>query len=380
MNFPVDARSPIVRVVEVEETAGQQQLSTWEMKVKFANDFEATLDLVVTPHGYTYSFCKCTEIHEADSYFQQNYVVKISNLYMVRMYEMRIKWHKAMPSAQTTSITQVCQKTLLTTVKTAKVRPLHDKSKRINGFQVFIEKWYDMPSLNQNLKFKGDFTLSTFKRIFKLGRQMCLLLDIYLKEEAMNLSHQEIQLIFASNERTLLSMVPNKVEHGIMTDPENKVWLLRPEARYNGQNQLALNTHIPNKVSEILDHCIDTDICAEEGQVPSLIQELFRCCSDESKKVILSDFNIPRANEFAFDFNLKSPISTPYSNKTFVGPSLEKTLDYFSNLPFSSQTQLMFELCLEELSFGEKLQNLPRFLTYDDSAEEKHTEKMAKVA
>ena len=29
-------------------------------------------------------------------------------------------------------------------------------------------------------------------------------------------------------------MVPNRIEIHIKKDPENKIWMLRPEARYNG--------------------------------------------------------------------------------------------------------------------------------------------------
>ena len=61
-------------------------------------------------------------------------------------------------------------------------------------------------------------------------------------------------MIFMLNERTLMNTVPNKVELRLLKDPQNKAWMMRPEARLpNLESQLSMNTHDPNKLAEILN-------------------------------------------------------------------------------------------------------------------------------
>lgn len=110
------------------------------------------------------------------------------------------------------------------------------------------QNWHDVPNYyTDDLPFQGDFTACRFKRVIKSGEQVGLLLDIYLKPQARNLPYEDIQMIFLLNERTLMNMVPNKVELQILKDPINKAWMMRPEARLpNLQSQLSSSTHDPN--------------------------------------------------------------------------------------------------------------------------------------
>ena len=65
------------------------------------------------------------------------------------------------------------------------------------------------------------------------------MLDMYLNENCYDLSFHEVQYIFSRTERTLLNMVPNTIELNLIQEPLNKVWLLRPEARFLGGSQLS---------------------------------------------------------------------------------------------------------------------------------------------
>lgn len=61
---------------------------------------------------------------------------------------------------------------------------------------------------------------------------------MYLSEEASKLTHEEKRLVLLNNERTLMNMVPDRLENTLRADPPNKVWLLRPEAQLDGQSKL----------------------------------------------------------------------------------------------------------------------------------------------
>ena len=135
------------------------------------------------------------------------------------------------------------------------------------------------------------------------------MIDMYLNEECQGLTHQEIQNIFDRTERCLINMVPNRIEIHIKRDPENKVWMLRPEARYNGKSQLSYHCDNPDKVAEILNNVKDADLAADEGQVPNLAQELFEDCDDFAKAILLKDANMPIPKDFSFDLNMISPIA-----------------------------------------------------------------------
>lgn len=80
-----------------------------------------------------------------------------------------------------------------------------------------------------------------------------------------NLTNQEIQMIFQLTERTLLSMVPNKLELELMGDPDNKAWLLRPEARFNGASQLHMCLNDPERVADILDNAKMADMHCDQN-------------------------------------------------------------------------------------------------------------------
>lgn len=86
------------------------------------------------------------------------------------------------------------------------------------------------------MKFTGEFTHSTFKRVFKNNEQVGLMIDMHLRKDKPHLeklSIQEIQMIFRRNEKTIMNLVPNKLELQLMGDPDNRAYMLRPEARFN---------------------------------------------------------------------------------------------------------------------------------------------------
>lgn len=78
-------------------------------------------------------------------------------------------------------------------------------------------------------------------------------------------------MIFQHTERTLISMVPNKLELELMGDPENQAWLLRPEARFNGASQLHRCLSDPDKVANILDNVVVVPMRSNQKQITSLI-------------------------------------------------------------------------------------------------------------
>lgn len=78
-------------------------------------------------------------------------------------------------------------------------------------------------------------------------------------------------MIFRRNEKTLMNLVPNKLELQVMGDPENRAYMLRPEARFNGSSQLSNCLDDPDHVANILDNCEIVPITAKQGQITSLI-------------------------------------------------------------------------------------------------------------
>lgn len=67
-----------------------------------------------------------------------------------------------------------------------------------------------------------------------MSKVMAIVCQTHLQERWLNVftSSLEKQMIFKRNERTLLNMVPTRTEFEILSDPDNKIWLLRPEERY----------------------------------------------------------------------------------------------------------------------------------------------------
>ena len=65
MNFPVDKRSPVCKVEEVESKEGEKW-SNWLFHVRHYNDEYSKLSikkfLAITPQSCTYSFCKSSAI------------------------------------------------------------------------------------------------------------------------------------------------------------------------------------------------------------------------------------------------------------------------------------------------------------------------------
>ena len=64
-------------------------------------------------------------------------------------------------------------------------------------------------------------------------------------------------MILRETERTFLNMVPNGriLEDYILNEsnePENKVWLFRPEEKYGGQSYLAKHIENATKIGDIL--------------------------------------------------------------------------------------------------------------------------------
>ena len=159
---------------------------------------------------------------------------------------------------------------------------------------------------------------------------------MYLKDEARILPYTDHQMIFRLNERTLMNMVPHKVEIHILKDPENKAWMMRPEARLpNLESQLQQATRHPNQLAEILNGVKeDTEIEQCEDQTLSLIQELMQECREFSIEMIKLDSNTSRAGELSLDLNIRSPFSACF-RKDIPRSSLENLLNYFQSQPHS---------------------------------------------
>ena len=82
---------------------------------------------------------------------------------MVRIYEFKITWDKVLTPSSKFTILQISQKTLMTSKGTGTLRFLKDDRNKICGSQVLIDQnWYDTPTMNKNIMFKGDFTQSYF--------------------------------------------------------------------------------------------------------------------------------------------------------------------------------------------------------------------------
>ena len=101
------------------------------------------------------------------------------------------------------------------------------------------QQWHDNPAYySYDFLFSTHYTQSRFKRVIRSGKQLGLILDMKLKKDCHHLAHEDIQTIFTHTEKALIHLVPNKLELNILPDPDNTIWLLRPEARYNGVSQL----------------------------------------------------------------------------------------------------------------------------------------------
>lgn len=161
---------------------------------------------------------------------------------------------------------------------------------------LIAQSWYDNLSHKDLMKFQSDLTYSTFKRVFKDSEQVGVIISMHLrldKPHIEDLTFQEVQMIFQQTERTLMGMVPNKLELELMGDPENQAWLLRPEARFNGASQLHKCLDDPDKVADILDNAEVVEMNVSQKQITSLIQELLMDCDEVSTNIIFSDYNTP---------------------------------------------------------------------------------------
>ena len=197
---------------------------------------------------------------------------------------------------------------------------------------------------------------------------------MYLKPQARNLPYEDIQMIFLLNERTLMNMVPNKVELHILKDPKNKAWMMRPEARLpNLESQLSSYTHDPNKLAEILNDVKEkTEIEECEDQSLSLIQELMRESTEFAIAMIKMDSNIPKGGEFSYDLNLRSPFCACFEKK-FVKTSVEKLLNYFQKQPHSFYNQQLIMMSFQQLGNCERLDGFNFFMTdFDENGESKN--------
>ena len=90
--------------------------------------------------------------------------------------------------------------------------------------------------------------------MIKKGKQVGLFIDMYLKPQARILPNEDIHMIFSFNERTIMNMVPTKLEGQVLGGQENQAWNTRPESFLPClESKLASVVEDPNKVSEILD-------------------------------------------------------------------------------------------------------------------------------
>ena len=60
---------------------------------------------------------------------------------------------------------------------------------------LIAQTWYDSLSSKNVMKFTGDFTYSTFKRVFKNNEQVGLMIDIHLRNDRPHLEKLSIQEI-----------------------------------------------------------------------------------------------------------------------------------------------------------------------------------------
>lgn len=106
-----------------------------------------------------------------------------------------------------------------------------------------------------------------------------VIIDIQLSHlvHKYNLPLETKKTIFRETERTFLNLVPNGriLEDYIMnesSEPENKVWLLRPEEKYGGQSYLMKHINNPTKLENILNLIKKTNLKNfEETSNPNLI-------------------------------------------------------------------------------------------------------------
>ena len=133
---------------------------------------------------------------------------------------------------------------------------------KIKGTQVaFSNIWHDLPSYySYDFLISSEFTQSRFRRVINQGKQIGLMLDIKLKRSCKSLSFEDLKTILTHTEKAFVNLVPNKLELNMLPDPQNTMWLLRPEARFNGQSQLQNCIHNPKKVDEILENIKEVPI------------------------------------------------------------------------------------------------------------------------
>lgn len=96
---------------------------------------------------------------------------------------------------------------------------------------------------------------------------MGIAIDIKLSHLALKkkLTWDATDYLFRQCERTLLNMVPNGriIEEYLMREflePDNKIWMLRPEEKYGGQSILAKNLENASKVISIFETSTTTTL------------------------------------------------------------------------------------------------------------------------
>ena len=116
------------------------------------------------------------------------------------------------------------------------IKPRFNSYGKIIGSRFDLNgKWFDTPTwYSDPFVLSTDFSQCRFKRIVDKSAQIGLLLDIRLKKACKNKTNHEVQCILRMAEKTMIQLVPNKLELNYLPDPVNKIWLLRPEVRYNG--------------------------------------------------------------------------------------------------------------------------------------------------
>lgn len=132
MNFPVDKRSPVIKVVEIESRQGEQ-FSSWELYAQFPGKFDSRLIFAISPQSCTYSFTKSSAIFERNGKFCQYYMTKISKWNVIRLYEFLIEWDHLNPAPATTKIVQISQKCLLASQTSGTLRFLRGDNLKIKG-------------------------------------------------------------------------------------------------------------------------------------------------------------------------------------------------------------------------------------------------------
>ena len=194
----------------------------------------------------------------------QNFKVKVWEENCVhRIYEYQIEWDSGKLELKiNATITLLGVQTIFLKEKiNLQMNPLY-RDHKIIGIRLDSGMSH-LPFENlsqEDYNFRNPITSSTYQKLMKDGKLMGISMNIKLSHLALKkkLTREIVDYILRQTERTILNMVPKGriIEEYLMREfyePDNKIWLLRPEEKYGGMSILTNSIQQASKVTKIFE-------------------------------------------------------------------------------------------------------------------------------